>query len=197
MPEEKISSIADMRRTEIDPETGIEHELVLCGGFWIRKRAYRSDCAFRPEMCDKIIEVALTGGGRAAMAVACGVTKKTLLTWASKIPAFKEAIEYADTISQMLDEERLMKMANGDLGKEANFKAQELRMMTKYPDDYRRQTGSNISIDVSTTNNTVNLTPAERQRRIMEIVNHAKAIPTLIQKEEEKEDDEEFNPNDR
>lgn len=188
--QENNNTLESTRRTEIDPETGIEHELVLCGGFWIRKRAYRSDCAFRPEMCDKIIEVAMTGGGRAAMAVACGVTKKTLLTWASKIPVFKEAIDYADTISQMLDEDRLMKMANGDLGKEANFKAQELRMMTKYPDDYRRQ-ANNISIDVNTTNNTINLTPQERQRRIMEIMKQAKALPVTIDSENNKNDNDE------
>lgn len=174
-----------LTRKEIDPETGIEYELELCGGFWIRKRRYRSDCQYRPWMCDAIIEVAKKGGNIAAMCVRLGISRNNFTTYRKNFPELEDAFQYTKLINQMLDEERLLKMANGELGKEANFKAQELRMMTMYPEDYRRQ-ANNISIDVNTTNNTINLSPAERQRRLVEIIGQAKSIPHLnITKEQE------------
>jgi len=54
---------------------------------------------YKPEYCEKVIEVGKDGGSITAMALACDVSKQTVHDWAERIPEFSDALTRARALS--------------------------------------------------------------------------------------------------
>lgn len=97
------------------------------------------------------------------MMLAIGIkSKDTWYRWQRDYPEFREAVEYADIISQAVHEDIGFKGMQGQI---PNFNAPTyaIIMNNKFGKDYKRNpTGSEINI----TNNTVNLTLDELKQKI-------------------------------
>lgn len=66
-----------------------------------KKRPVGRPSKYKPEYCEKIIEVAKTGGGWAEWAVACDVDRPTLYSWGEQHPEFSTALTRAKLEEQV------------------------------------------------------------------------------------------------
>jgi hypothetical protein len=114
-------------------------------------------------MCQTVVDVAKTGGFHAAMCVALGISTTTFYRYQSEYPEFKEAVEFADTITLALQEELLLAGAKGTLEGKYNFSANAMILNNKYRHLYDKTTGTN---NTEITINTINLTPDQLNAKI-------------------------------
>jgi len=91
--------------------------------------------AYRPEYCERIVELASEGYSLAAVAGKLGVARDTLLAWTYDHPEFKEATARAKAIRTAWYEDRAREvMKNGGTGAQATLIAFGLR--NHAPEDY-------------------------------------------------------------
>jgi hypothetical protein len=55
---------------------------------------------YKPEYCERVIELGREGKSKAYMCAALGITRPTLAKWADKNPEFNDALELASLLSQ-------------------------------------------------------------------------------------------------
>lgn len=126
---------------------------------------------YSPEMCNRLLPVALGGGHMAAMCLACGIkTEKTFYEYMEKYPEFKEAYEAAKACSKMYYEDLALKLATGDL--KGNVTALALIMNNKFSDEYKStqaRAAMEVNIGHITTNNLNTLDRDEIDKRILEL----------------------------
>lgn len=140
--------------------------------------------SYEPWMCDKIVEIAATGGHIAQMCVAIGIkTETTFNTWKKKYPEFGEAAEYAKLYSKAYYEHLNLLGARGDL---PGFSAAALEkiMTAKFGEEYKKDNqGSNNKTEI--TINNLNLSPEEVNRKIAQISEKLKSMGVIHQPDKE------------
>lgn len=100
-------------------------------------------------MDDAIIDVGMKAGSVAAMCNAIRVSsKETFYRWIERYPTFKEAYNTARLHAQEVLEEMLLAGACGKI-KNFNFSATAMLLNNKFPDDYKRGTGSGGSTEIN------------------------------------------------
>ncbi len=129
---------------------------------------------YEPWMCDKIIEVAGEGGHIPAMCAAIGIrSEDTFHRWKKEHKEFADAYEEARTISQGVYESLLLQGALGKI-KNFNFNAIAMIMNNKFPNDYKRGTGSGSNTEV--TINQLNMTPEQVSAKINQKLERLKSM---------------------
>lgn len=118
---------------------------------------------YHPSMCDTIIEVAAQGGHIAEMRLAIDCrSKETWYYWQDTYPEFKEAVEYAQLVSQAFYEKIGLKGACGQI-KYFNATTYALIMNNKFGDEYKRtNSGANTEITI----NQLNMSPEQLEQKI-------------------------------
>lgn len=128
---------------------------------------------YKPEFCNNIADVASQGGHIPAMMLSIGVkSKDTWYRWQREHSEFKEAVEYAELISQAYYEKLGLDACKGLI---PNFSASTYAIIVnnKFSKEYKRNpTGTEINI---TTNN-VNLTPEQLQQKIAQKIEKLKSL---------------------
>ncbi len=107
----------------------------------------------------------MQGGYHAAMMLACGIGKTQFYEWKNTIPEFKEAVDYADTISLTKLEDTLNKLGTGEY--RGNVNAVLAVLNNKWKTDYSRS-ASTESTEITINNNTLNLTSEQVSTKITE-----------------------------
>jgi hypothetical protein len=128
-------------------------------------------------MCDKVVEVAQDGGFHAAMMVACGIDNDTFYRYKREIPEFKDAVEYADLISLAIQEATLIAGSRGEI-RNYNFASNAMILSNKYRALYKGNEGSS-NTEININNNTINLSPQERDDKIAQILQKLKSAGSL------------------
>jgi len=134
-------------------------------------------CKYETWMCDTVIDIAQSGGFHAAMMVACGIDNDTFYRYKREIPEFKEAVECADLISLAIQEATLVAGARGEI-KNYNFASNAMILSNKYRALYKGTEGGN-NTEININNNTINLSPKERDDKIAQIMQKLKATGSL------------------
>lgn len=70
-----------------------------------RKNPVGRPTKYKPEYCEKIVELAKEGKGWVAWAIACGVDRPTLYAWGDQHPEFLTALKEAKLYEQLWWEE--------------------------------------------------------------------------------------------
>lgn len=140
---------------------------------------------YNPSMCEIVIKVAMQGGFHAAMQLACGIGKTQFYEWKNNIPEFKEAVDFADTISLAKQEEILTKLATGEY--KGNVNAVLAVLNNKWKTDYSRSATSE-STEITINNNTLNLTSEQVNEKIAQKLEKFRSLgiefqPTTVIKE--------------
>lgn len=138
---------------------------------------------FKPEYCDAITSIASSGGHIPAMMLSIGIkSKDTWYRWQREYPEFKEAVEFAEIISQATHEEIGLQ---GMTGKIPNFNSTTyaLIMNNKFGKDYKRNPNgsSGSSTEINITNNTMNLTSEQVQQKIAQKLEKLKSLGVDIE----------------
>lgn len=134
---------------------------------------------FKPEYCDKIIEVGRDGGGVAKMCLECNIgSYSTFYKWLDEYPEFAEAYAEAKTISLAFHEDILLAGALGRI-KGYNFNSVAMIMNNKFPDFYKRGTGqgANTEINIGSINSIDNLSGDDLDKRIAALQRKLKMLP--------------------
>lgn len=144
---------------------------------------------FESWMCDKIIEVAQTGGHIPAMCAAIGIrSEDTFHRWKREYPEFKEAYEEARTVSKGVYENLLLQGAMGTIP-HFNFNAVAMIMNNKFPDEYKRgANGSNTNTEI--TINQLSLTPEQVDYKISQKLEKLKSMGIELIGHDEDDTDE-------
>lgn len=132
---------------------------------------------YRPEMCDKIIEVAGRGGHIAEMRLSIGVySKETWYEWKEKYPEFAEAVRIAELVSLVWWE----RYGRDNLTTK-NFSATSYAMImnNKFKDDYSRTGSGNTEITI----NTVNLSPEQLEQKIAQKLDKLRTLGITLDSE--------------
>jgi hypothetical protein len=130
---------------------------------------------YTPDACKKIIEAAGKGAHVAGMCVAIGIASEdTFFRWVREIPEFAEAYKEAQLISKAFYEDQLLR---GSLGLTKGFNATSMAMImnNKFPQDYKRGTGSNTEINIGSINQ-VAIDPEDLDRKLEEAKAKLKAL---------------------
>ncbi len=131
---------------------------------------------YTPEACDKLKEVAESGGHVSQMCIALGIrSRDTFYRWIKDYSEFKEAYEEAQLISQAFWENILLM---GGLGKipHFNFNSIAMIMNNKFPDEYKRSaTGSNTEINIGSINS-IEMDPKELDNKLESIKKRLQAL---------------------
>lgn len=122
---------------------------------------------YSPDMCAKIIEVAAAGGHIPAMCLAIGIrSKDTWYRWKEEYPEFREAVEYAELISQAYYEELLHKAGTGQVPG-CNFNSIAMIMNNKFSTEYKRSANSaSTEINIGSINSIERLDEATLDKKI-------------------------------
>jgi len=136
---------------------------------------------FNTEYCDHIVSVASQGGHIPAMMVAIGIkSKDTWYRWQREYPEFKEAVEWAEIVSQAYLEKVGLQ---GMLGEIPNFNSTTyaLIMNNKFGSEYKRNPNGNAGTEINITNNTLNLTSEQVQQKIAQKLEKLKSLGVDIE----------------
>lgn len=155
---------------------------------------------YKPEYCETIIKLGAQGAFQSHMAATLGICEKTLYNWQDRIPEFKEALDWARTLSKAYHEWKLIKGEKGD--KNYNFAANAFILSNQWKAEYARNMKEGETVNNLTVNN-LNLSSDEVKERIAEITAKLAAkgqMPSisfpfkepkkLVIKQEQKENDE-------
>ncbi len=97
---------------------------------------------YRPEFCDKAIELAREGCGKAEIALELGTSRPTLDAWTEKHPDFLYAMTQARELAAGWWEAQGRK---GIWSREFNANAYRLQVMNRFPDDWRDKTTQEVT----------------------------------------------------
>ncbi|KAK6020560.1 hypothetical protein OSTOST_13784, partial [Ostertagia ostertagi] len=99
---------------------------------------------YRPEYCERVIQLGREGASKAEMAFALGVSKTTLNSWAANNPEFLTAVNEAVELAQGWWEHNGKKAVFGEVPG-FNATAFIFTMKNRFPDDWREKTQQEIS----------------------------------------------------
>ena len=99
---------------------------------------------YKPDFCDRIVELGAQGASVAEMAFELGVTKPTLTNWAEAHPEFLSAFTRAKLASQVWWER---KGRDGMEKSSSEFQASiwSRSMAARFPDDWREVKGTELT----------------------------------------------------
>jgi hypothetical protein len=140
---------------------------------------------YDPSMCEKLLEVAKTGGHVAEMCIAIGIkSRDTFYRWIKEYPEFSKAYEESKLVSQAFYEQALLAGALGKI-KNFNFSALAMVMNNKFGDDYKRNaTGSNTEINIGSINSIEQLDSKELDSKILKLQKKLGLLPEQSTEEE-------------
>ncbi len=140
--------------------------------------------SYRPEFCERVIELGKEGYGKAEIAAELDVERKTLDNWSNEFPEFLLAMSRARELSlAWWERSGRENICNRDF----NANAYRLQVCNRFPDDWRDQQRLELSGNVRTEPDMQSLTTAlaihnilliaaERAKEAGEIIE----IPPLI-----------------
>jgi hypothetical protein len=99
--------------------------------------------AYRPEFCEKAIEIMKEGGSRNSVAVACGVIAETIGEWEKKYLDFSEAMRIGQSLSEEWWEAHGRKNLHN---KDFNTKLWDINMMNRFKWSRREQTDATVVV---------------------------------------------------
>ena len=98
---------------------------------------------FKPEMCDQLIEMGMTGASQKMMFSAIGVSKGVAEEWKKKHPEFADALDMAIVHSQAYWERELL----ANVGNKAfNSRIAEIALRGQFPADYKESREQKIDV---------------------------------------------------
>jgi hypothetical protein len=89
---------------------------------------------FKPEMCDIMIQMGLSGASQKMIWSELGINKDVAKTWCKNHPDFADALELAKTHSQAFWEREILANVNN---KAFNSRLAEIALRGQFQDDYR------------------------------------------------------------
>lgn len=92
---------------------------------------------YRPEYCEKVIELGKEGNSRVQIAAELGVAKSTLQEWEKEFPEFSVAITRAMTFSQAWWETKGKECLVMPAGATFQSSVWSRSMAARFPDDWR------------------------------------------------------------
>ena len=91
---------------------------------------------FKPEMCDKMIELGKLGASQKMIWSDLGITKDVAKSWQKKYPEFADALDLALVHSQAYWEREML----ANVGNKAfNSRIAEIALRGQFPTDYRER----------------------------------------------------------
>lgn len=98
---------------------------------------------FKPEMCDQLIEMGMTGASQKMMFSAIGVSKGVAEEWKKKHPDFADALDMAIVHSQAYWERELL----ANVGNKAfNSRIAEIALRGQFPADYKETRENKVEV---------------------------------------------------
>lgn len=100
---------------------------------------------YKPEYCDKVIELGREGASKAEMAHALGASRQTLDNWAAAHPEFLDAVKEATELSQGWWESQGRKATFGAM---PGFNATSyiFNMKNRFPGDWKDKTEQDVTV---------------------------------------------------
>ena len=90
--------------------------------------------AFKPEMCDRMIELGQQGASQKMIWADLGVTKDVAASWRKKYPEFADSLDMALVHSQAYWEREML----ANVGNKAfNSRIAEIALRGQFPQDYK------------------------------------------------------------
>jgi hypothetical protein len=121
--------------------------------------------SYRPEFCDRVIELGKQGYGKAEIAAELDVERKTLDNWCNEYPEFLHAMSRARELSlAWWDSEGRKGICNRDF----NSNAYRLQVCNRFPDDWRDQQRLELSGSVKAENDVTSLKTALALHHILQ-----------------------------
>jgi hypothetical protein len=91
---------------------------------------------FKPEMCERMIELGKLGASQKMIWSDLGISKEVARSWSKKYPAFAEALDLALVHSQAYWEREML----ANVGNKAfNSRIAEIALRGQFPTDYRER----------------------------------------------------------
>ena len=91
---------------------------------------------YKPEMCDRMIELGKLGGSQKMIWSDLGITRDVAKTWQKKYPEFGDALDLALVHSQAYWEREML----ANVGNKAfNSRVAEIALRGQFPNDYRER----------------------------------------------------------
>lgn len=101
---------------------------------------------YRPEFCEKAIELGTEGKSYAQMAAVFGVARKTIYEWAKVHPEFSDAIACARDLALAWWEDQAQSgLWETPEGQRLNPQLWSRSMAARFPDDYREKQGVELT----------------------------------------------------
>ena len=96
---------------------------------------------FKPEMCDRMIDLGKEGASQKMMFAEIGINKNVADTWKKNHPDFADALETAKTHSQAFWEREILANVNN---KGFNSRLAEIALRGQFQEDYRETRDTKI-----------------------------------------------------
>ena len=102
---------------------------------------------FKPEMCDRMIDLGKEGASQKMMFAEIGINKNVADTWKKNHPDFADALETAKTHSQAFWEREILANVNN---KGFNSRLAEIALRGQFAEDYRETRDIKLDAKVET-----------------------------------------------
>ena len=103
----------------------------------------KSKYIFKPEMCNRMIELGKEGASQKMMFAEIGINKNVADTWKKNHEEFADALETAKTHSQAYWEREILANVNN---KGFNSRLAEIALRGQFADDYRETRDTKIDL---------------------------------------------------
>lgn len=115
---------------------------------FLQRRTFHD--SYSPYMCEKILQVGETGGGRSQMMKTLNVrTVQTFNKWLTENTEFKDAYELAQIYCQAFLEDLLLKKSTGE-NEAVDPKALNILMAARFP-EYKKEAATRNEVNISVT----------------------------------------------
>lgn len=104
-----------------------------------------SKYVFKPEMCDKLIELGKTGASQKIMFSELGISTTAAQTFRKNHPDFSDALDLAITHSQAYWERQMLENLDN---KAFNSRIAEIALRGQFPNDYREEKANKVDLKV-------------------------------------------------
>lgn len=111
------------------------------------KKPSKSKYVFKPEMCERIIEMGKEGASQKMMFADIGINKGVAETWKKNHPEFADALDSAVTNSQAYWEREILANVNN---KGFNSRLAEIALRGQFQADYRETRDIKLDAKVET-----------------------------------------------
>lgn len=105
----------------------------------------QSKYVFKPEMCDRMIELGKEGASQKMMFAEIGINKDVANTWKKNYPEFADGLATAVTHSQAYWEREILANVNN---KAFNSRLAEIALRGQFQEDYRETRDTKIDAKV-------------------------------------------------